>query len=175
MKTSGSFTVLFALLLVMTTVSVYGEQSPPGGMNQGPQNRQSGGTDFDPRNISHFGLPQEAYRACEGKTVGSTAQFVAPNGETVTGTCKMADERLVLRPDHPRKNFGEMRRFPPPEAYKACEGKSAGSSAQFVNQRGETVKGMCEDEDGKLLLRPDNLRGDRMGRPHGPSQEKPKY
>ena len=57
----------------------------------------------------------------------------------------------------------DERRGPPPEAYKACEGKSAGSLSQFVNASGETLKGTCEEEDGKLVLRPDHRRGDRPG------------
>jgi hypothetical protein len=45
------------------------------------------------------GPPSEAYKACEGKSAGSSAQFTKPDGETVTGTCRIADGRLVLRPD----------------------------------------------------------------------------
>ncbi len=45
---------------------------------------------------------------------------------------------------------------PPPEAYTACEGKSAGDSAEFVSPRGETVKGTCELEGDRLVLRPTN-------------------
>lgn len=53
---------------------------------------------------------------------------------------------------------------PPAEAFKACEGKTAGSAAQFVNPRGETVKGKCEEENGKLVLRPDATnKGNRQG------------
>jgi hypothetical protein len=57
-------------------------------------------------------------------------------------------------------------RGPPPEAYKVCEGKSAGSVAQFVNRRGETLKGTCEEEDGRLVLRPDANKGKRRGEAH---------
>jgi hypothetical protein len=56
-------------------------------------------------------------------------------------------------------------RGPPPEAFKACEGKSPGAPAEFVNPRGETVKGKCEDKDGKLVLRPDFLRRDEGAPP----------
>ena len=58
---------------------------------------------------------------------------------------------------------------PPPEAYKACEGKSVGSAAQVVDQRGETVKGTCVEKDGKLFLRPDRSKGD----PNGMSGNRP--
>ena len=49
---------------------------------------------------------------------------------------------------------------PTPEAYKACEGKSAGSAAQFVGSRGETVSGVCKEIDGKLILLPDRTKTD---------------
>ena len=45
---------------------------------------------------------------------------------------------------------------PPPEAYTACEGKSAGDEAEFVSPRGDTVTGTCEEEGDRLVLRPDN-------------------
>ncbi|MBF0258429.1 MAG: hypothetical protein HQK62_06265 [Desulfamplus sp.] len=44
---------------------------------------------------------------------------------------------------------------PPPEAYTACEGKSAGDSAEFVNPHGETVTGICELQETRLVLRPE--------------------
>ncbi|GBC61926.1 hypothetical protein DENIS_2888 [Desulfonema ishimotonii] len=58
------------------------------------------------------------------------------------------------------------RQGPPPEAYTACEGKSAGDTAEFESPQGDTVTGTCEeDRDGKLVLRPDNPpEGDRGGR-----------
>jgi hypothetical protein len=49
----------------------------------------------------HQGPPPEAYTACEGKSEGDTAEFVSPHGDTVTGTCEMEGDRLVLRPDNP--------------------------------------------------------------------------
>jgi hypothetical protein len=109
------------------------------------------------------GPSPEAYTACEGKKAGDAAQFVSPRGETVTGTCAQEGERLVLRPDRPKGNDRDGRRGPPPEAYKACEGKSAGSSAQFINPRGETVTGTCVDENGTRVLRPDHRKHDRPG------------
>lgn len=35
-------------------------------------------------------------------------------------------------------------RGPPPEAIKACEGKTAGAATSFVNRKGDTVKGTCQ-------------------------------
>jgi len=52
---------------------------------------------------------------------------------------------------------------PPPEAYTACEGKSAGDTAEFESPRGDTVTGTCEQEGDRLVLRPDNPP-DRGGR-----------
>ena len=49
----------------------------------------------------HHGPPPEAYTACEGKAAGDTAEFVSPRGDTVTGTCEVDGDRLVLRPDSP--------------------------------------------------------------------------
>jgi len=45
---------------------------------------------------------------------------------------------------------------PPPEAYEACEGKSAGDTAQFVSPHGDTVCGTCVQEGDRLILRPDD-------------------
>ena len=61
---------------------------------------------------------------------------------------------------------GGQRQGPPPEAYTACEGKSAGDKAEFVSPRGDTVTGTCEEEGVRLVLRPDNPpeRGGRRGR-----------
>jgi len=103
----------------------------------------------------HHGPPPEAYTACEGKTEGSTAQLIGRDGQAVTGICRLADGKLVLRPNRGTGNSREGRQGPPAEAYTACAGKSAESIAQFVNPRGETVKGTCASEDGKMVLRPD--------------------
>jgi signal transduction histidine kinase len=73
-----------------------------------------------------------------------------------------ASERLPSNRENPR----EERRGPPPEAYSACEGKKAGDVAQFVDPRGETVKGACEEENGKLVLRPDFRAGNSRGQAH---------
>ena len=96
------------------------------------------------RGIRHHGPPPEAYEACEGKSVGDEAEFVNPRGETVTGTCEEEGDQLVLRPDNPKGRFGGRRHGPPPEAYEACEDKSVGDEAEFVNRRGETVTGLAK-------------------------------
>ena len=45
---------------------------------------------------------------------------------------------------------------PPPEAYTACKGKSAGDTAEFVSPRGDTVTGACKQQGDQLFLVPDN-------------------
>ena len=57
---------------------------------------------------------------------------------------------------------------PPPEAYTACEDKTAGDTAQFVSPRGDTISGTCEQEGDRLVLRPDRPRGKSGGRQQGP-------
>ena len=54
----------------------------------------------------HQGPPPEAYTACEGKSEGETAEFESPQGDTVTGTCEMEGDRLVLLPDNPPDTKG---------------------------------------------------------------------
>jgi hypothetical protein len=48
------------------------------------------------------------------------------------------------------------RQGPPPEATTACEGKSAGDSAEFEGRNGDSITGTCEEMNGQLILRPDN-------------------
>jgi len=121
----------------------------------------------------HHGPPPEAYTACENLSAGDVAEFVSQRGETVTGICEQEGNRLVLRPDRSRKDSdaesviasgkeqssrqkGRRHHGPPLEAYTACEGMNAGDSAEFVNQRGDTVTGTCEQDGDRLVLRPDH-------------------
>lgn len=153
--------IVFYCLLFFVTVSAYGQSAPRG--DAGSQFREDGGSQNVPQGGRGFGPPPEAFKACEGKTAGSAAQFTDPRGETVTGTCRSDGERLVLRPDRTPGSSRDGRGGPPPEAYKACEGKAVGSTAQFVDPRGETLKGTCGEENGRLVLRPDRGGpGDRM-------------
>ncbi len=127
-------------LLAICSVDVFG---------QGGQSRKGGGQQ---------GPPPEAFTACEGKSAGDTAEFTSPRGDAVIGTCEEKQGKLVLVADH-RKNKKvpeNRRRTPPEEAYTACEGKNSGDTADFVNPRGDTVTGRCEQEGDRLVLRPDN-------------------
>lgn len=73
------------------------------------------------------------------------------------------DRTMDARPPVPDNRDG--RRGPPPEAYQACAGKSAGSTSQFIDSRGETITGACEkEENGKLVLRPDSNRDGRQAK-----------
>ncbi len=47
---------------------------------------------------------------------------------------------------------------PPLMAYTACEGKQSGEKSSFVSQMGNTISGLCEQQqDGRLILKPDQL------------------
>ncbi len=65
------------------------------------------------------------------------------------------DHTMEARPRIPESgnNRQDMRPSPPREAYQICEGKAEGTLAEFVNRRGETVQGICEKENGIMVLR----------------------
>ncbi len=42
--------------------------------------------------------PAAAFTACEGKSEGETSKFNNRHGKTLTGTCEVANGKLVLRP-----------------------------------------------------------------------------
>ena len=44
------------------------------------------------------GEPQEGSAACEGKSVGDTCSFTAPDGQTVNGTCTTIPNQLLCVP-----------------------------------------------------------------------------
>lgn len=68
---------------------------------------------------------------------------------------------------------GRQRRGPPPEAYTACENKADGDTAQFVNRRGKTLVGTCEQVGEKLVLRPNNRKGGNGKGGHGNRRKGP--
>ncbi|MFT5699233.1 MAG: hypothetical protein ACI8ZB_002090 [Desulforhopalus sp.] len=102
------------------------------------------------------GPPLEAYTACQDKNAGDAAEFVDPKGKTMSGTCEQEGDRLVLRPDSQptKKHNGDKHQSPPPEAYTACQGKNVGDVAEFVNPKGKTMSGICEQDKDRLVLRP---------------------
>lgn len=51
----------------------------------------------------------------------------------------------------------------PPEAYAACEGKKAGDQVEFKNRRGEKVKAVCTEFEGRLLALPPKMPGKEKG------------
>ena len=119
----------------------------------------SNARDSEQENGKRRGPPPAAFTACEGKNPGEKSQFESQHGRTLTGTCEeFGGEnagKLVLRPDN-MKGKGK-RRTPPPEAFTACEGKSSGDASQFESQRGDVLKGTCEENNGKLVLRPERF------------------
>lgn len=52
-----------------------------------------------------------------------------------------------------KKSDGQHQR-PPPEAIKACEGKTTGDLVQFVGRKGKQVKATCQDMQGQLVAVP---------------------
>lgn len=116
------------------------------------------------------GPPPAAYSACEGRRAGETSSFVNPRGETLTGACEQEGERLVLRPERNKGQAGERHPGPPPEAYAACQGKKAGETSTFVDPRGESLSGACEQEGERLVLRPDRTKSARAVTEPRPAQ-----
>ena len=62
----------------------------------------------------------------------------------------------AFKSDSFAQDTGRRQHGPPAEAFTACEGKSAGDTAEFVSPRGDTVTGTCEQQGDRLVLRPDN-------------------
>ncbi|MGZ5818076.1 MAG: hypothetical protein ACXWJD_04950, partial [Burkholderiaceae bacterium] len=58
-------------------------------------------------------MPIEAFNACKNQVAGSASRLIAPDGQTIKGTCQ-----LVLLPDHPPG--------PPAEAFNACKDQAVG-------------------------------------------------
>jgi hypothetical protein len=60
--------------------------------------------------------------------------------------------------DVPGGRRGQM--GPPTEAYEACKDKSEGDSVEITTPRGETLKAVCKQINGKLAAMPEGgLRG----------------
>ncbi len=157
---------VIGMVVLMGAAAAYAQQAPNRGGDV-PQMPQGGGGESGSQGGRGFGPPPEAFAACEGKREGASAQFTNPKGEVVAGKCRIADGKLVLRPDQPKEQGREGRQGPPPEAYAACKGKKASSTSQFVDPQGETLKGTCEEEDGNMVLRPDRNKGGRRGQAPG--------
>jgi len=78
-------------------------------------------------------------------------------------------ERDGLRPSGANfEGHGHPPVGPPPEAYSACKNKTAGSASQLTTPWGETIKGTCREEGGKLVLIPDRPKGIKLTRCHCP-------
>ena len=78
-------TVISTLVVILLTLA--------GGVPAFAQPGQQGG--------QHQGPPPEAFTACENKSAGDRASFESPHGDSVTGTCREHNGKLVLVPDNP--------------------------------------------------------------------------
>jgi hypothetical protein len=113
--------VILGLLAIVATSGWAFGQPPGGGHHQGP--------------------PPEALKACEGKSPGDTVEIQTPHGQMISGTCReMQDGQLAAVPQG-----GPQGRLsgPPPEAFKACEGKKPGETVQIQTPRGDAVTATC--------------------------------
>uniref|UniRef100_UPI003365312F hypothetical protein n=1 Tax=Candidatus Albibeggiatoa sp. nov. BB20 TaxID=3162723 RepID=UPI003365312F len=85
--------------------------------------------------------------------------FVDAQGSEIIENYQNNEKKGESRhPQHPprgeHKHPAKRGNHPPPEAYTACKGRNTGDTAQFKDHRGETMIGICEDDKGKLVLRP---------------------
>lgn len=104
--------------------------------------------------------PPEAYKACAHKKAGAASQYKNAQKKTIKGKCLKEDGKLVL------VSAEEAARMPkavskvtpeapqPTDTYSACAGKKDGDVSQFVNPFGKIIKGKCEEQAGKMFLRP---------------------
>lgn len=97
-------------------------------------------------------LPAAAFKACEGKSAGDKAKMEGPEGKPFEGVCRKVEKGLALVPERGEHGKGGHERMgPPPEAFKACEGKSAGDKVSFsAGPEGREIQGTCRDLKGKL-------------------------
>lgn len=96
------------------------------------------------------GPPPEAFDACQAKAVGA-ACTVTFGPKSVAGTCTAAppgidDTRAACRPNDmpppPDGGRGHLFHGPPPEAFTACEGKTAGATCTVAFDA-HTLDGTC--------------------------------
>ncbi len=90
-------------------------------------------------------------------------------GEITEGSFPGFDRTMDASPPKPSETD---RRGPPPEAYRACEGKKVGEAAQFTDARGVLLRGTCETDNGKMVLRPHANRDGGNGPVQGNAQAK---
>ena len=90
---------------------------------------------------------------------------------SLQGVAIHAAEQPQFNQEHGRPSDLEGHR-PPPEAYTACEGKSAGAPAEMTTPQGDTLTGTCgTDRAGQLVLRPDRSNEQGGKRPPCPPPE----
>lgn len=152
------------------------DNMPERGGEDGQEPPRGIGTDDEGDRSRRHGPPPQAYEACEGKNAGDAVEVTLPDGKTLTGTCEERDDGLAMRPDNMPENGmgpkGGGHHGPPAEAFEVCEGKSAGDAADLTTPRGDTLTGTCQDMDGRLVLRPDNMPDKRQGPPPSMDEDK---
>lgn len=110
----------------------------------------------------HMEPPAAAFTACEGKQAGDKGSFTGPDGKAMSGVCHDMKGKLALMPERAGGKGvpdGEGRMGPPPEAFKACEGKSSGDKVTISGPEGKTLSGVCHDMKGKLAAMPEHKSG----------------
>ena len=105
--------------------------------------------------------PPEAYKACAHKKAGAASQYTNSRKITVKGKCVKEDGKLVLvsaqEAAKAPRTASKVKPLPPAQptdTFSACSGKKDGDESLFVNPFGKTIKGKCEEQGGKIFLRP---------------------
>ena len=105
--------------------------------------------------------PPEAYKACAHKKAGAASQYKNAQKIVVKGKCVKEDGKLVLVSTQEAaiapKAVSKVPPVPaaqPTDNISACAGKKDGDVSQFVNPLGKVIKGKCEEQAGKMFLRP---------------------
>lgn len=108
---------------------------------------------------------QVALLACLVAPMAMAADDTAPNHD--------AHHMESSASDHKGGPDGDGRKGPPPEAFKACEGKSAGDKVSMSGPEGKSMSATCHDMKGKLAAMPEH-GGDKESHMHGDGQGHPK-
>jgi hypothetical protein len=132
--------IIALLVLFLMIGGVAAGQAQEGQMPQRPKGRMK--------------PPQEAIKACSGKSEGATVQFTTMRGDTLKGVCKTVGGVLAAVPERGTPPRPEGRMTPPAEAINVCKGKSEGTAVQFTTAQGDTLKGVCRKIDGVLAAVP---------------------
>ena len=125
--------VSVSVLLLLIFSLAYGQTpgSPEPGRACDQDGRPARGIDFKGHGYPPVGPPPEAYSACKDKEAGSAAQLVTPWGETLKGTCRQMDGKLVMIPELPEGMKMATRPAPPPPCCCGCAFLPPGCGGQY--------------------------------------------